>query len=111
VSRDYRVYLEDILEAAGRIKEYSHEHTLSSLGRDRKTLDAIVRNLEIIGEAVKGIPAEIRLKYPSEDWRRIAGLRDVLIHEYFGLDTEIIWDIVVNKLDSLESTVRRVLAG
>jgi uncharacterized protein with HEPN domain len=111
MSRDFKVYLEDIVEAIQRIREYSLDLSLENLLADRKTLDAIVRNLEIIGEATKNIPEYIRSEYPHEDWKKIAGLRDILIHEYFGIDVEIIWDILKNKLGSLEETANRILGN
>ena len=73
-------------------------------------MDAVVRNLEVIGEAVKRIPDEMRQKQPAVDWKKIAGLRDILVHEYFGIDVEIIWDIAQNKLPSLEQSSRSLLA-
>ena len=71
----------------------------------------MVRNLEVIGEAVKKIPEDMRQKHAGIDWRKIAGLRDILIHEYFGIDIEINWDIVQNKLPSLEGSIRSMLTG
>jgi uncharacterized protein with HEPN domain len=108
--RDYKVYLEDILEAIEKITEYTAGLDRESFGRDGKTVDAVVRNLEIIGEATKGIPEELRLQNPGVDWRRVAGLRDLLIHQYFGVDLDIIWDIVQNKLPGLQTTVRNALS-
>jgi uncharacterized protein with HEPN domain len=66
----------------------------------------VVRNLEVIGEAVKRLPAELRAREPSVDWAKIGGLRDVLIHQYFGIDVDILWNIIQNKLPSLEVSVR-----
>lgn len=77
--------------------------------RDDKTFDAVVRNLEIIGEAAKHLPEEARNNASDIDWRKIAGLRDILIHEYFGIDGEIVWDIVQHKLPVLETAVKRML--
>ncbi len=99
--RDYKVFLEDIIEASHKINEYTKTLTFGEFKSDNKTYDAVIRNLEIIGEAVKKIPENIRSRYPCIDWRRIAGLRDILIHEYFGVDAEIVWDVVKNKVPFL----------
>ncbi len=107
--RDYRVSLDDILESASLIRSYVQGMELADLVADRRTLDAVVRNLEVIGEAVKALPEDVRSKNPDVEWRRIAGLRDILIHQYFGIDVEIIWDVVKSKLPSLEESVRRML--
>ena len=109
--RDYRVFLEDILEAITKIRRYTAGLSHDEFSKDEKTIDAIVRNLEVIGEAVKKVPAKVRSKHQQVDWKKIAGLRDILIHEYFGIDVEIIWDILQNKLPILESQVRDVLSG
>jgi uncharacterized protein with HEPN domain len=85
--RDFKVYLEDILEAIGRIKRYTRGLSKQAFAGDDKTLDAVVRNLEVIGEAVKQLPADLRAREPRIDWQKIAGLRDVLIHQYFGAPT------------------------
>ncbi len=107
--RDYKVSLEDILDAARKIRAYTEGMSQKTFAADSKTLDAVVRNLEIIDEAIKKIPDDIRSKYPAVDWEKIAGLRDLLIHEYFGIDVEIIWDIVQNKLPVLEKQVQQIL--
>lgn len=111
MSRDYKVYLEDVLEAISKIRTYPVGLSLKMLSDDSKTLDAVVRNLEVIGEAIKKVPDEVRSNHPGIDWKRIAGLRDILIHEYFGVDVEIIWDIVQNKLPVLEKHVKQILTG
>ena len=72
-------------------------------------MDGVIRNLEIIGEAVKKIPSETRKKYPDIDWKRIVGLRDVITHKYFGIDSEIIWDIVKDKIVELRKCIKEIL--
>ena len=107
--RDSRVYLEDILEAIGAIREYTSGMSRESFGRDRKTVDAVLRNLEVIGETVKRLPTEVRSAEPEVEWPKIAGLRDVLIHAYFGVDLDIVWDVVQNKVPSLARKAKSLL--
>ncbi len=71
--------------------------------------DAVIRNLEIIGEAVKNVPVEVRNKFPEVDWKKIAGLRDILIHAYSGINEQILWDIVENKIPGLKKQVKVIL--
>jgi len=107
--RDYKVYLDDILQSVERIRDFTRGLTRDTFVKDLKTCDAVIRNLEVIGEAIKNIPDSVRNKYPDVEWKKIAGLRDILIHEYFGIDVDIVWDIVKNKLPNLEGQVRRIL--
>jgi uncharacterized protein with HEPN domain len=109
MQRDYKAYLEDILEAAGAAREFVTGMGKDELGRDRRTRDAVVRNLEIIGEAAKKLPAQTRRDYPEVEWKKLAGLRDILVHDYFGIDMDIVWDIVQNKLPVLVEQVQRIL--
>lgn len=106
--RDYKVYLDDIIEAIERIRDYTTELSFETFFNDRKTVDAVNRNLAIIGEAVNRIPEEIKTKYPNIEWLRIIGLRNILIHDYFRVDLEIIWDIIENKLSLLEKQVKEM---
>lgn len=107
--RDYKVYLQDVLEATERIRGYITGLSLKTFSEDAKTVDAVVRNLEVIGEAIKQVPEDVRLKYTQVEWKRITGLRDILIHQYFGVDVEIIWDIVQNKLPVLETQIMQII--
>lgn len=107
--RDYNVYLEDILEAIRKIRDYTSGLSCKDLESNEQVFDAVNRNLEIVGEAVKNIPEDIRSRQPDVEWKKIAGLRDILIHQYFGIDTEIIWDIVQNKIPVLEQQIRKII--
>ena len=83
--RDYRLYLQDILEACENVRHYSSGMNLEEFSADKKTIDAVVRNLEIIGEAVKNVPNELLQNRPEIEWKRIARFRDVIVHRNFGL--------------------------
>jgi uncharacterized protein with HEPN domain len=108
--RDFRAYLDDILQAIDRIRHYTSGMTSEMFRNDLLVQDAVIRNLEIIGEAVRHIPNEVRRQSSSIVWPRVVGLRDVLIHRYFGVDLEIVWDVVANKLDELEPEIRRLVS-
>jgi len=99
--RDPRLYLDDILEAIGQIREYTVSMSYDVFTRDRKTQDAVVRNLEIIGEAAGRLPEDKKHAASEIEWRKIVGLRNMLIHEYFGISLPVVWDVVQNKLDAL----------
>ena len=107
--RNHLLFLEDILEALCRIEEYTREIDLSRLQENRMVVDAVVRNFEVIGEAVKNIPRTVREKYRDVEWKEAAGIRDVLIHEYFGIDVEAIRDTIVRNLPQFRRKIRKVL--
>ena len=96
--RSYRMNLEDIQIAMERIAEYIEGMTFSEFKKDYKTVDAVIRNFEIIGEASKNLPVEIREKYTYIPWNEMYLLRNKVSHEYFGVDYEIIWDVALNHL-------------
>lgn len=105
------LYLTDILEAIGKIEEYTKGLSLDQFRADGKTIDAVVRNLAIIGEAARQISSEVRSKYPNVAWEEMIGMRDKVSHEYFGVDLKIIWETVENDLTALREQINRVMAG
>jgi uncharacterized protein with HEPN domain len=92
------MYLDDLILAMSRIAEYIADHNMNSFCEDYKTVDAVIRNFEIIGEASKKVPDEIKTKYPDVPWAEMYLLRNKVIYEYFGVDYEIIWDVAFNYL-------------
>ncbi|WP_094228806.1 HepT-like ribonuclease domain-containing protein [Methanolobus psychrotolerans] len=107
--RDQLVFFADMLAAIEKIQRYVENITFEEFLEDEMRVDAVVRNLEIIGEAAGKIPPETRYKYSHIPWKRIVGLRNILIHEYFGIDMDIVWDIIENYLPDLEVETQRIL--
>ena len=107
--RDFKLYLNDILEASRRIQNYTKGMDSEDFEQSDITIDAVVRNLEVIGEAARKLPAEVRSRAPEIEWRKIVALRNILSHEYFGVNTKIVWDVIQNKLESLGSVCRKLL--
>lgn len=107
--RSYRLYLEDILVSAAKVQRYTNGLSFEDFLVDELVFDAVVRNLEIIGEAAKNVPQEVRDRYPDVQWRRIAGLRDVLAHAYFSLEAIALWDIVQDGIPLLVKQVEQIL--
>lgn len=103
------MYFEDILTSMNRIAEYIDGYTFNNFKRDYKTVDAVVRNFEIIGEASKNLPKEIKKKYSEVPWVEMYLLRNKVSHEYFGIDYEIIWDIATNYLPDNKSQIEDIL--
>ena len=103
------MYLEDILTAFNRIAEYIEGYTFIDFKRDYKTVDAVIRNFEIIGEASKNLPKEFTEKYSEVPWAEMDLLRNKVSHEYFGVDYEIIWDVATNYLPENKSQVEDIL--
>lgn len=102
-------YLADIIESIGDIRSFVDGLDYDAFSTDKKTVNAVIRSLEVIGEAVKKVPAELRQKYPDLPWKEIAGTRDKLIHEYFGVDLQIVWETIQSDLDALDQGVRALL--
>ncbi len=108
MTRDAEVYVADILECICKIEQYTEGINRDDFMEDTHNQDAVFRRLEVIGEAVKGIPQEVRDKYPDIQWKEIAGLRDILIHGYFGVKTDRIWKVIEKDLPELKQQMLRV---
>jgi len=109
MSRDSRLYLEDILEAATRVRTYLAGASRQTLDSDLRTRDAVLHNLEVIGEAVKKLPDDLTERHPAVDWSGFARMRDVLAHQYFVADLDIVWQAVNEELPGLEAAVKELL--
>jgi uncharacterized protein with HEPN domain len=99
--RNIILLLDDMLQSAEKIKRYTENHDFESFLSDDKTIDAVVRNFEIIGEAANRIDDDFKIANPQIEWHRIRGFRNRIIHEYFGVDYEIVWDIIKTYLSEL----------
>jgi len=108
--RSQLLYLTDISEAAENIRSYVGDLTFDEFKNDRMRIDAVVRNFEIIGEAVKNLSDDLKKKFPATDWKSVAGFRDTLIHGYFGVDLEILWDIIAHKIPVLQKEIAMIIA-
>lgn len=107
--RDWRLRIEDMLDAADAIEQFVKGLDFDSFRRDRKTVDAVVRNLEVIGEAARHIPDSVRETFSDIPWAEIVGMRSILIHEYFGIDFEILWHTVKSDVPGLVPALRSLL--
>ena len=106
--RDSKLLLADILDAVEKIKKYTSGLTYDTFIEDSKTLDAVIRNFEIIGEAANQLPEEFKDKYPSIDWFRIIGFRNRIVHDYMGVDYKIVWTIVQKYIDKLSADIENI---
>ncbi len=103
--RDYILFLEDIIAALDKIEKYSGNLDYEQFSGNAMVIDAVIRNFEIIGEATKSIPKEVQKRYHAVEWREAAGFRDVLIHDYFGIDIEALWDTIKQNLPSFKKHI------
>ena len=109
MSKKKRIYLDfinDIKDEIQNIEEFAGSLSYEDFIRDKKTLRAVIRCFEVIGEAVKNIPTEIREEYPDIPWKDMAGMRDKLIHEYFGIDYEILWKTIKHIIPEIKPLLK-----
>jgi uncharacterized protein with HEPN domain len=110
MSRDYQLYLEDMQEACRKLLRYSEGLTFDQFVENERTYDAVIYNLVILGEAAKQVPPPVKERYPLVQWRKIAGLRDISVHRYFGLDEDVLWDILQKEIRPLLAQIDQVIA-
>jgi uncharacterized protein with HEPN domain len=103
--RDPNLLIEDMRAAIHKIERYTSGMDQAMFQQDEKTVDAVVRNLEIIGEAARRIPAEFAFRHAEVPWKQVSGLRNRIVHDYFGLDLEIIWQVIRHDLPQLETSL------
>lgn len=107
--REWKLFVEDILESIELIEKYVQDIEFDTFKKDRKTTDAVVRNFEIIGEASKYIPDDIKKEYPDVDWKGVVGLRNRIVHHYFGISLTIVWSITKDELPTLKKQIKHIL--
>jgi len=106
--RPVDLLLEDICEALDRIEQYISGMSFDVFSNDRKSVDAVVRNLEIIGEASNRLPADFKNSHSQIEWHKVVGLRHRIVHEYFGIDHQIVWQILQKDLPSLREAISKI---
>lgn len=111
MSRDPRLYLEDILDSARKIQEVTRTHFFHEFREEWMVRDAVARNFELIGEAARRLGPELQSQAPEVAWDKLLGLRKILLHAYFTVDDEILWDAALNKVPALEAAAGRILSG
>ncbi|MFH1504203.1 MAG: DUF86 domain-containing protein [Candidatus Omnitrophota bacterium] len=106
--RNYKLYVKDILDAIEKIEEYTKNLSFEKFSDNKLVIDAVVRNFEIIGEASKNIPGQIKTLHQNIPWKEMAGMRDKIIHEYFGVDLDIVWKTIETRLPNLRTSLRDI---
>ncbi len=109
MKREYRLYIEDILESIEKIEQFVGDMDFEEFAGDDKTSSAVIRKLEIVGEAAKNVPADVRRKYKQLPWRDMARMRDKVTHAYFGINYKIIWKVIKEKLPEVKPVISKIL--
>lgn len=107
--RDYRFYLTDVLEAMQSIERFVEGISLEDFITDDKTTSAVIRKFEIIGEATKQVPDQIKQSHPEIPWKEMAGMRDRLIHVYFGVDYQMVWQTIKERIPKVKPQIQKIL--
>lgn len=108
MNRDYSDYINDLVTSIKDISTFIESMTYNVFIEDKKTVNAVIRSLEIIGEAAKSIPDDIKNKYINIPWKEMAGMRDKLIHQYFGVDLSIVWNVITEEIPSIEPELEKL---
>ena len=111
MKRDSKLFVKDIIDAMESIEKFVGDMTLEELESDEKTSSAVIRKFEIIGEAVKYMPNKVKEKYKGIQWKSMAGMRDRLIHAYFGIDYNLVWSAIKNEIPKLKPKLKKVLSS
>ncbi len=106
--RDLRDYINDLVEACEDILLFTKGMSYSDFAGDKKTVNAVIRSLEVIGEATKNLPVSFRSSYPDIPWKQMAGMRDKLIHEYFGIDKQMVWQVVEKHIPDIFPLIKGI---
>lgn len=110
MKRDFRLFVKDIISAMDAIEKFVSGMTIDEIEKDDKTSSAVIRKFEIIGEAAKHIPDALRSRHPEIPWKRMSGMRDRLVHAYFGIDYKLVWDAIKIEIPNLKPKLLKILA-